>query len=470
MAAGTHWAAAATAMGILERGGSAFDAAVAGAFVLHVVEPHLNGPGGDMTAVFATAADPTPRVLDGQGPAPAGASAAAYRAEGLDRVPGSGALAAAIPGAVDAWFLLLRDHGTWEVGDVLAPAIGYARDGVPAVPRLASTVAAVADLFREHWPTSAALWLPGGRPPRAGEVLRNPAWAQTLERLAAAAQGHDRAARIDAVRTVWAEGFVAEAMAASCRTPHRHSSGTDHAGVLTVADTAGFRAQVVDAAVGEFRGRRIAKTPAWGQGPALLAALAVLDGYDDADLDPSSERGAHLVLETTKLAMADREAWFGDAGDPLDVAALLAPAYVAERRALIADTASPDLRPGRLGGREPRLADLAVDGSASRVTSDGTIGEPTVVLLRRDQGRHLPPRRRRPRGQHRLGHPVGRVAAVVPDDPRARDGPGHPAADELAAGGPAVDADAGTPAADHPHPHARARRRRPRRRARDARR
>ena len=386
MAAGTHWAAAATAMGVLERGGSAFDAAVAGGFVLHVVEPHLNGPGGDMTAVFATAADPTPRVLDGQGPAPAGASAAAYRAEGLDRVPGSGALAAAIPGAVDAWFLLLRDHGTWEVGDVLAPAIGYARDGVPAVPRLASTVAAVADLFREHWPTSAALWLPDGRPPRAGEVLRNPAWAQTLERLAAAAQGHDRAARIDAVRTVWAEGFVAEAMAASCRTPHRHSSGTDHAGVLTVADTAGFRAQVVDAAVGEFRGRRIAKTPAWGQGPALLAALAVLDGYDDADLDPSSERGAHLVLETTKLAMADREAWFGDAGDPLDVAALLAPAYVAERRALIADTASPDLRPGRLGGREPRLADLAVDGSASRVTSDGTIGEPTVVLSGETKG------------------------------------------------------------------------------------
>lgn len=386
MAAGTHWAAAATAMGILERGGSAFDAAVAGAFVLHVVEPHLNGPGGDMTAVFATADDPTPRVLDGQGPAPAGASAAAYRAQGLDRVPGSGALAAAIPGAVDAWFLLLRDHGTWEVGDVLAPAIGYARDGVPAVPRLASTVAAVADLFREHWPTSASLWLPGGRPPRAGEVLRNPAWAQTLERLAGAAQGPDRAARIDAVRTVWAEGFVAEAMAASCRTPHRHSSGTDHVGVLTVADTAGFRARVVDAAVGEFRSRRIAKTPAWGQGPALLAALAALDGYDDAELDPSSERGAHLVLETTKLAMADREAWFGDAGDPLDVAALLAPAYVAERRALIVDTASPDLRPGRLGGREPRLADLAVDDSASRVTSDGTIGEPTVVLSGETKG------------------------------------------------------------------------------------
>ncbi|MEJ2866042.1 gamma-glutamyltransferase family protein [Actinomycetospora flava] len=386
MAAATHWAAATTAMGVLERGGTAFDAAVAAAFVLHVTEPHLNGPGGDLTAVFATADDPTPRVLDGQGPAPAGASAAAYRAEGLDRVPGSGALAAAVPGAVDAWFLLLRDHGTWEVGDVLAPAIDAARDGVPAVPRLASTIATVADLFREHWPTSAALWLPGGRPPRPGDVVRNPAWAETLERLAAAAQGPDREARIDAVRTVWGEGFVGEAVAASCRTPHRHSSGTVHAGVLTVADTAGHRARVCDAVVGSFRGWRVAKTPAWGQGPALLAALAVLDGFDDDVLDPAGDPGAHLVLEAMKLALADRDAWFGDAADLLDVADLLAPDYVAWRRALISDVASPDLRPGRLGGRDPVLADLAVSGADAGVTADGTIGEPTVTLAGETKG------------------------------------------------------------------------------------
>ncbi|MDD7965172.1 gamma-glutamyltransferase family protein [Actinomycetospora lemnae] len=389
MAAATHWAAAATAMGVLERGGTAFDGAVAAAFVLHVTEPHLNGPGGDLVAVFATADDPTPRVLDGQGPAPAGASAAAYRDQGLERVPGSGALAAAIPGAVEAWLLLLRDHGTWEVGDVLAPAIDYARDGVPAVPRLASTVATVADLFREHWPTSAALWLPGGRPPRPGEVVRNPAWADTLERLAAAAQGRDRAARIDAVRTVWAEGFVAEAAVAAARTPHRHSSGTDHAGVLTVADTAGYRARVVDAAVGEFRGWRVAKSPAWGQGPALLAALAVLDGFDDADLDPGTETGAHLALETIKLSQADRDAWFGESADldPADLLAdLLAPDYVAARRALITDEASPDLRPGRPGGRDPVLADLALAGAGIGGTTDGTVGEPTVTLAGETKG------------------------------------------------------------------------------------
>ncbi|MGH3359487.1 MAG: gamma-glutamyltransferase, partial [Nocardioidaceae bacterium] len=107
MAASTHWVASSTAQAVLERGGNAFDAATAAAFVLHVVEPHLNGPGGDMTGVFTTADDPSPVVLVGQGPAPAGASIDHYRDEGLALVPGAGGLAAAVPGAVDAWLLLL---------------------------------------------------------------------------------------------------------------------------------------------------------------------------------------------------------------------------------------------------------------------------------------------------------------------------------------------------------------------------
>jgi gamma-glutamyltranspeptidase len=147
MAAATHWLAAGVAQSVLERGGNAFDAAVAGGFVLHVVEPHLNGPGGDLVGILATADDPNPQVLMGQGPAPAGATIEHVRAEGLDLVPGAGALAAAIPGAVDAWLMLLRDHGTWELGDVLEFAIGYAEDGVPLGARVCSTIATVADLF-----------------------------------------------------------------------------------------------------------------------------------------------------------------------------------------------------------------------------------------------------------------------------------------------------------------------------------
>src|SRR5689334_13333886 len=154
MVSSTHWLASQAAMRMLELGGNAFDAAVAGGFVLHVVEPHLNGPGGDLPAIVSVRGG-APRVLCGQGPAPAGATPEAYAAMGLDHVPGSGPLAAAVPGAVDAWLLLLRDHGTLPLRTVLEPAIGYARDGHPLLSRVAATVERVQDLFRESWTTSA---------------------------------------------------------------------------------------------------------------------------------------------------------------------------------------------------------------------------------------------------------------------------------------------------------------------------
>jgi len=380
MSATTHWIATACAQSVLERGGNAFDAAVAAGFVLHVVEPHLNGPGGDMTAVFATAEDRAPTVLMGQGPAPAGASREHLLAEGLELVPGSGALAAAVPGAVDAWFVLLRDHGTWELADVLAQAIGYARDGHPVLGRVGETVAQVADLFTEHWPTSAALWMPEGRPPHEGEIVRNEAYARTLERLVEAGRGpgvaDDRVARIEAARRAWREGFVAEAATAFAARPHRHSDGADHAGVMTVEDFAAFQAGYEPAATIEFRGHTIAKTGPWGQGPVLLQMLAILDGFDDDRLDPSTALGAHTILEAEKLAMADREAYYGDRDVPLDV--LLSAEYAAQRRALIADRASAEFRPGRVPGVEPFVPPLREDYTPPAGGSAAGLGEPTV--------------------------------------------------------------------------------------------
>ena len=381
MSASTHWLATASAQAVLERGGNAFDAAVAGAFVLHVVEPHLNGPGGDMTGVFATAADPgRATVLMGQGPAPAAATREHYLAEGLELVPGAGALAAAVPAAVDAWLLLLRDHGTWEVGEVLDFAIGYARDGHPVVGRVGATIAAVADLFTEHWPTSAALWMPEGRPPREGEVIRNEAYARVLESLVgAAADGASREERIDAARREWRTGLVAQASAAFVAVPHRHSSGLDHAGVITVEDFAAFEAGYEEAATLEFRGHTIAKTGPWGQGPALLQTLAILDGFDDERLDPSTALGAHTILEAQKLAIADREAYYGDAEVPLEY--LLSAEYAAERRALITDEASLDFRPGTVPGVEPFIPPLRTEYTPPALVGGGGfagVGEPTV--------------------------------------------------------------------------------------------
>src|SRR5690606_10655205 len=237
----THWLASATAQAVLERDGNAFDASVAAAFVLHVVEPHLNGPGGDLCAIIATGDDPVPRVVAGQGPAPAGATIEHYRAAGLEEVPGAGVLATAVPGAVVSWLLLLERYGSWELADVLAFAIRYAREGHPILPGTAAIIATMRDFFVEHWPTSAAQWLPGGRVPEPGELVRNEAWARTLERLVDAGRAADtREGRSRAARDAWSHGFVAADLERFVQTPTRHSNGVDAPGVLTAADVAAF--------------------------------------------------------------------------------------------------------------------------------------------------------------------------------------------------------------------------------------
>src|ERR1700738_1092966 len=137
----THWIATAVGMAMLEKGGNAFDAAVATAFTLQVVEPHLNGPGGDVPLIVHDVRRGRPEVICGQGPAPAGATIAHYRAEGLEMVPGTGLLAACVPGTFESWMLLLRDYGTLSLAEVLAPAIGYAQNGHPLLERANATIA-----------------------------------------------------------------------------------------------------------------------------------------------------------------------------------------------------------------------------------------------------------------------------------------------------------------------------------------
>jgi len=385
MTASTHWLGTATGQSVLERGGNAFDAAVACAFVLHVVEPHLNGPAGDMTGLFATAEDPgTPVVMMGQGPAPAAATIDHYRSEGLDLIPGAGALAAAVPGAVDSWLNLFEHHGSWELADVLEYAIDYASNGHTALSRVAGAIETVAELFTEHWPSSARLWMRDGKAPAAGDVIINEEYAEVLRGLIAA--GDDltasntsvtRAGRVRAARQEWKTGRVALTIADFVRTAHRHSTGTDHAGVITADDLAGFSATFEDAATIDFRGYTIAKTKAWGQGPVLLQALSILDGFDDDRLDPSTEIGAHTILEALKLAMADRDTHYGDFDVDLD--AFLSADYAAERRALIGDEASHEHRPGNPGGSQSafRAPLRQPEADYDKQVAQG-IGEPTV--------------------------------------------------------------------------------------------
>ncbi|MEV1011021.1 gamma-glutamyltransferase [Streptomyces sp. NPDC049881] len=383
MASSTHWLASQSAMAELERGGNAFDAAVAAAFVLHVTEPHLNGPGGDAPIIIAPAGGRV-RVLCGQGPAPAGATIGHYRGLGLDLVPGTGPLAAVVPGAFDAWMVLLRDHGTRRLEDVLDYAIGYAERGHPAVERVGLTVAAVQELFETEWTSSAEVYLKDGRPPAGGEMLRNPALAATWRRLiaeaTAAAPGGSREAAIDAARRIWREGFIGEAVAAHAARPAMDSSGERHAGVLTGDDLAGWSAAYEEPLTYEWRGWTLCKAGPWSQGPVLPQQLALLDGGIDADTYGTPEY-VHTLVEGSKLAMADREAWYGDTDDvPMDD--LLSPAYNAGRRALIGERASHELRPGSPGGRAPRLSAWARGagaGAAGVPAQAAGAGEPTVA-------------------------------------------------------------------------------------------
>ena len=387
MVASTHWLATAAGMATLEAGGNAFDAAVATGFTLQVVEPHLNGPGGEVPLLFARGDSAGTVVLSGQGVAPAGATIEAFDVLGLDLVPGTGLLAATVPGAVPAWLTLLRDHGTLPLEAVLRFALEYAENGHPLLPRVAATIASVTEHFQAHWPTSAATWLSSdGSVPEPGRLFRNPVLAATYRRLIDAARGATRETQLDAALAAWSTGFVAEAVDSFCQGPVMDDSGRAHAGFLTGQDMAAWTPSYEPPVTLDWRGWTLAKAGAWSQGPALLQTLAMLDGVEAtrprspgtaAQKDPVGVDLVHASVEAIKLVMADREAWYGDdAGVP--VRELLSSRYADERRSLIGDRASAELRPGSPSAMPPRLpAFLATDGHLPRPSAPGT-GEPTV--------------------------------------------------------------------------------------------
>src|SRR5580700_10550775 len=333
MVASTHWLASAAGMAVLEQGGNAFDAAVAAGLVLQVVEPHLNGPGGEVPVIGFDAARGGPFVLDGQGPAPAGATLDAFGALDLDLVPGNGLLPACVPAAFGTWMLLLQRHGRMRLRDVMQYAIGYARDGYPMTAGVSAGIAAAEPVFREHWPTSAEIYL-GGGVPAVGSRFANPALAATYQRILdeAEAAGGDRDKQIDAARRAYYQGFVAEAIDGYlARAEVMDLTGQPHRALLGGADLAGWQASVEQPARLDFMGLTVCKTGPWGQGPVFLQQLALLDGLGLDSLAPGSADHLHAVIECAKLAFADREAWYGDprfAEVPLD--GLLSAGYAAQ--------------------------------------------------------------------------------------------------------------------------------------------
>jgi len=349
--ASTHWLASAAGMAVLEHGGNAFDAAVATGFTLQVVEPHLNGPGGDLPAVFWAVDEGKPLVLCAQGVSPAAATIDWFGEQGHSLVPGTGVLAACVPGAVGGWLLLLERFGTWRLEDVLEFAIGYADGGYPIVAGITATIERVEPLLRE-WPASAALYLPA---PRPGTTFRNPALAATWLRLLEEARGGSREQEIERARRVYYDGFVAEEIDRFSRA---------QGGLLTRADMAEWEPTLEPPVSFSYGDVTVCKTGPWGQGPVALQQLALLSGFDVAGLSESDF--VHVVTESAKLAFADRDANYGDVAVQLHH--LLSAEYNDERRRLIGEEASAELRPGV--GRLPT-------GAGARDSSLLGVGEPT---------------------------------------------------------------------------------------------
>ncbi|RWQ12607.1 gamma-glutamyltransferase family protein [Mesorhizobium sp.] len=383
----THWIASAVGMNILEKRGNAFDAAVATGFMLQVLEPHLNGPGGEMPAIIYSTKKGKVEVICAQGTAPAGATIEHYAGEGLDLIPSDGLLATVIPGAFDGWMLMLRDYGTMTVRDALEPAIHYLEHGHPVLPRVSAMIGGLAVFFEKEWPTSHETWLPDGSAPAPLSNFRNPVLAETWKRIVKEAEAKSgREAGIEAARDAFYRGFVAEKICDYLKTAEvMDASGVRHRGVLSADDMANWSASVEEPTTYHYHGWTIAKTGPWGQGPVLLQSLALLKGINIGEMDPAGPDFVHSVVEAMKLAYADREVYYGDPKfSQVPVQTLLSDAYNDERRKLITANASVDLRPGLVPGFENQSA-LTIE-MLNSMAGFGAVYEPTMSHLTEKRG------------------------------------------------------------------------------------
>ncbi len=337
----------------LAAGGNAADAACVMGFALQVLEPHMNGPAGEVPILVYRARDDRTFAISGQGTAPEAATCARFAALGIDRIPGDGLLAATVPAALDAWCRLLGEFGTMTLEQVLAPARSLAERGFPMYPFLRSVVSFCERRFRAEWPSSAALYLPLRA---VGERQTNPALAEFLAGLVAAERSANggREARIRAARDSFYRGRAAQEIEKFLATPVGDASGRAHAGLLRADDLARYEGTLEEPIRADYRGTRVWKCGPWTQGPVFLQQLRLLERFELARMGHNSADALHTWLECAKLAFADRDACYADprfASVPL--AELLSDDYGAERAKLVDPAhASFELRPGL--GRLPR--------------------------------------------------------------------------------------------------------------------
>ena len=314
MVAASHPLAAQVGIDILKSGGNAIDAAVAVNAVLGLVEPHMNGVGGDLFAIIWDNDTQQLYGLNATGRSPYEINRQIFARQNLDRVPGTGPLTWTVPGAVDGWDQLLTRFGTMGFPEVLAPAIAYARDGFPVSEIIQGQWAASEDSLAQ-WPTSAATYLPNGRPPAVGEVFKNPGLVRTYEAIARGG------------RDAFYRGEIARKIVA-----FSESNG----GYYTARDFEDHTSVWVDPVTTSYRGHDIWEIPPNSSGIVALMMLNILEGYDMAALGQNSAAAIHRIVEAKKLAFADRDRFVADSdANRLPVSELISKAYGDTRRALI---------------------------------------------------------------------------------------------------------------------------------------
>ena len=326
---------------ILEKGGNAFDAIVAGQAVLGIVDAAMNGVGSDAVLLVYDAKTKKVYSINAEGTAPRLATIAWYREHNGGQLPvNDGLLSATVPGAVDAWYILLDRWGTMSFAQVLAEAIDLAENGFPVGDSLARAIAGAQKIRK--YPTSTKVYLPNNRAPLAGEIFRNPDLARTLKRLVEAETQNRKKGRHEALKAArdrFYQGDIAREMA---------KFSEDNGGLFRYEDFAGYTAKIEEPVSIDYHGYQIYKNASASQGPAELFALNILAGYDLKAMGHNTADYIHTSAEAIKLAFADREKYLGDMDFiKIPYAGLLSKEYAAERRALIDQTtASLAFRPG----------------------------------------------------------------------------------------------------------------------------
>ncbi len=352
MVTSTHYLASEAGHHALKVGGNVVDAGATMFFCLTNLEPYLVGVAGETPILVYWGDDECVFSVNGQGPAPIAATIDWFEDHGYPLIPEDGFLSAVVPGSFDAWLTLLEEYGTFSLATALEPAIRMATEGFPVYPGLHQSIKADERRFREEWPASAEIYLPGGVVPEVGTVIRNPDWARTFERVAEVERRERRWGRlagIDAARDYFYRGPIAKAMIDFMQTfKCRDVYGQEHHGLLTLDDLAEYRARIEEPIATNYRGFDIYKCDTWCQGAVLLQQLNLLEGFDLASMGHNSVEYLHTWIECAKLAFADREQYYADP-DFVDVPLerLLSKRYADERRQLIdPEKASMELKPG----------------------------------------------------------------------------------------------------------------------------